>query len=482
MWQQFIIASLFGWVKKENGARRFRYASVFVPRGNGKTTMAAPIGLYMLALDREGGAEVYAAAVTRQQAKLVFDAASVMAARENDFRSRYGVDVGAHAITQNSTASTFRPLSRDATTLDGLNVYCAILDELAQHKTREVHDVLLTATGKRHQSLILCISTAGSNQAGVGFEQWKYTERLLEGSIEDDSYFGIIYTVDKGDEWDDPASWIKANPNWAVSVMPDVIEQIALRAHAVASQQVAFKQKHLNIWTNAESPWMNMQNWDRCGDPSLRIEQFADEEVIIGLDLATRIDLAGKCRLFRREIDGVWHYYAFGTGYAPAASLDNGVNTHYAAWHEEGWLDVSPGEVNDLVRIERGVVDDHSKFRIVDVAYDPWQAAMMATNLDNASISVVEIRPTVANFSGPMKELEALVRTGRFHHDGNPALAFCVSCVTVVEDYKGNIFPRRDRNDPKQRIDLLIALLMAFSRRMALDAADVGEPTIMAMG
>jgi phage terminase large subunit-like protein len=482
MWQQFIVASLFGWVKKENGARRFRYGLVFVPRGNGKTTMAAPIGLYMLAIDGEGGAEVYAAAVTRQQSKLVFDAASFMAAREPAFRSRFGVEVGAHAITQLSTASAFRPLSRDATTLDGLNVYCAILDELAQHKTREVHDVLLTATGKRTQSLILGISTAGSNQAGVGFEQWRYAERLLEGAVQDDSYFAIIYTVDKADAWDDPKSWQKANPNWGVSVMPDVIEQIALRAQAVASQQVAFKQKHLNIWTNAEAPWMNMANWDRAGDPALKVEQFEGEEVIIGLDLATRVDLAGKVRLFRRNQDGVDHYYAFAQGYAPEAALDNGINTNYATWKEEGWVEVSPGEVNDLTRIERSVLDDHARFQIIDVCYDPWQAAMMATNLDNAGVSVIEIRPTVANFSGPMKELEALIRLGRFHHDGSPALAWCVSCVIVQEDMKGNIYPRRDRKDPAQRIDLLIALLMAFSRRMALDAADEGDPSIMVVG
>jgi phage terminase large subunit-like protein len=255
-----------------------------------------------------------------------------------------------------------------------------------------------------------------------------------------------------------------------------------LRAQSVASQQVAFKQKHLNIWTNAESPWMNMQNWERAADREMKLEQFNDAELMIGLDLATRIDLAGKARLFRREVDGVWHYYAFVQGYAPSASLDNGVNTQYAQWVEEGWVEVSPGEVNDLNRIEASVREDHARFRIVDVCYDPWQAAMMATNLDNAGVSVVEIRPTVANFSAPMKELEALVRTGRFHHDGSPALAWCVSCVIVHEDVKGNIYPRRDRKDPAQRIDLLIALLMAFSRRMALDAEDAGEPTIMTLG
>jgi phage terminase large subunit-like protein len=471
-WQRFIVISAFGWIRQATGARRFRYVLCYVPRGNGKTTMAAPLGLYMLALDREGGSEVYAAAVTRQQARLVFDVAQFMAVREPEFRSRYGVQVAAHAITQEAQAGTFRPLSRDASSMDGLNVHFAILDELAQHKTREVHDVLITATGKRSQAMILAITTAGSNQSGIGFEQWGYAQKVLNGEIVDEQFFAILYTIDKDDEWTDPMAWRKANPNWGISVMPDVIEQLCLRAQQVASQQSAFKQKHLNVWTNADVAWMNMQTWNSRADPTLNVADFEGEEVVIGLDLAAKIDLAAKAKLFRRAIDGVYHYYLFMDFFLPEAAVSDGRNDSYATWENDGWLRTCPGEVNDFDLIQQSIMDDGNRFRITDVAYDPWQALQMATHLDQQSIPVIEYRPTVANFSAPMKEIDALVRDGRFHHNGDPVLAWNVSCVRVQEDMKGNIFPRKDRNDPRQKIDGLVAALMAMGRRMTLDATE----------
>jgi phage terminase large subunit-like protein len=477
-WQRFIIISAFGWIHAQTRARRFRYVLCYVPRGNGKTTLAAPLGLYMLALDREGGSEVYAAAVTRQQARLVFDTAQFMSQREPMFLSRYGVQVQAHAITQESQASTFRPLSRDASSLDGLNVHFAILDELAQHKTREVHDVLITATGKRSQSMILSITTAGSNQSGIGYEQWGYAQKVLKGDIIDEQFFALLYTVDKDDEWTDPASWRKANPNWGISVMPDVIENLALRAQQVASQQNAFKQKHLNIWTHADVSWMNMQAWNACADPALNEADFEGERVVIGLDLAAKIDLAAKAKLFRREIGGVLHYYLFCDFFLPEAAVADGRNDSYATYESDGWLRTTPGEVNDFDMIRQSIMDDSNRFSIEDVAYDPWQALQLASELDSASIPVIEYRPTVANFSAPMKEIDALVREGRLHHNGNPVLAWCVSCVRVQEDMKGNIFPRKDRNDPRQKIDGLIAALMALGRRMTIDATE-SRPEMM---
>ena len=466
-WQRFIVVSAFGWVN-ERGARRFRYVLCYVPRGNGKTTLAAPLALYMLALDNEGGSEVYAAAVTRQQARLVFDTAQRMAERAPDFRARYGIAVNAHAITQEQNAATFRPLSRDATSLDGLNVHFAVLDELAQHKNGEVFDVLQTATGKRSQPLMFGITTAASNQSSIGYEQWQYATRMLEQKITDEQFFAVIYTVDKGDDWRDKKTWIKANPNWGVSVMPDAIESLCLQAQQSAARQNAFKQKHLNVWTSTAVLWMNMQVWDACGDPTLSVDDFAGEDCVIGLDLATKVDLAAKARWFRRDIDGVEHYYLFVDFFLPDGSIAR--NDAYAGWVADGWIHVAPGDANDLSLIETAVIDDNNDFRITDVAYDPWQARMMASNLENAGVSVIEYRPTVGNFSPPMKEIEALALAGRLHHDANPVLAWNVACVMVQEDMKGNIFPRKNKDDPLVKIDGLVAALTGLGRMMFLDA------------
>lgn len=477
-WQRFVIASIFGWIDKANGLRRFRYCFIAVPRGNGKSSLAATLGLYMLALDGEGGAEVYAAAVTRDQAKIVFSAAHHMARTDPTFRSKYGIELHAHAILQETSASIFRALSRDAQALDGLNVHAAILDELAAHKTREVHDVLVTATGKRAQSLIFGITTAGQNQSGIGFEQWKYTQRVLSQQTADEAFFGVIYTLDDADDWLAPESWVKANPNWAASVNPSVIANLAARARSLAAQQNAFKQKHLNVWTNAAVSWMNMEQWRAAGDATLSESDFNNQECVIGLDLAAKIDLAVRVKLFRRDVDGVWHYYAFAHFYLPEAAILDGRNASYQTWEADGWITSTPGEVTDFNVIEADILADAAHHQVIDVAYDPWQALQLATNLAGRDIPVIEYRPTTANFSPAMKEIDALVRQHRLHHDANPVLAWNVACVEVLEDMRGNIYPRKDRDDPHQKIDGLVALLTAMGRRMALDATADAAPSL----
>ena len=477
-WQRFVVGSMFGWVEKATGLRRFHYVFMAVPRGNGKSSLAATIALVMLSLDGEGGAEVYAAAVTREQARIVFNLAQQMARTDAAFRQRFGITVHAHAIVQESSASIFRPLSRDAQALDGLNVHLAVLDELAAHKTREVHDVLVTATGKRNQPVVLSITTAGTNQSGIGFEQWKYAMKVLRQETNDERFFGIIYTIDAADDWQDPVAWAKANPNFGTSVNPDVIANLAHRASQIASQQTAFKQKHLNVWTNTSVTWMNMLQWDACADPSLTESAFNGEPCVIGLDLAAKIDLAARVKLFARDVDGVIHYYCFAHFYLPEAAILDGRNASYQTWEADNWITATVGEVIDFERIEADVLTDASHHVIVDVAYDPWQAMKLAADLAGHDIPVIEYRPTVANFSPAMKEIDALVRQGRFHHDGNLVLRWNISCVEVAEDYKGNIFPRKDKNDPLQKIDGLVALLMAMGRRMTLDAAPAGEPSL----
>ena len=477
-WQRFLVGAMFGWVNKATGMRRFRYVFLAVPKGNGKSSLAATIALYMLALDREGGAEVYAAAVTRDQARIVFNLAQHMARQDGAFRAKYGVEVGAHAITQASTASICRPLSRDANALDGLNIHLAVLDELAAHKSREVHDVLLTATGKRAQSMILSITTAGNNQSGIGYEQWKYAQRVLSQETADESFLGLIYTIDDADDWQNPESWQKANPNYGVSVYPEQLADLAHRASQIASQQNAFKQKHLNLWTNASVSWMNMISWDACADPTLTENDFKAEQCVLGLDLAAKIDLAARVKLFARTIEGVTHYYVFAQFYLPEATIFEGINASYQTWHADNWITGTPGEVIDFERIQADILQDATDHQVIDVAYDPWQALKLASELAQKDLPVIEYRPTVANFSPAMKEIDALVRQRRLHHDGNPVLRWNISCVEVAEDFKGNIFPRKDKDNPQQKIDGLIALLMAMGRRMVLESEGSSEPTL----
>jgi phage terminase large subunit-like protein len=457
-WQQWVISSVFGWVSKKTGARRFRTATCFVPRGNGKSTVTAPIGLYMLSGDEEQGAEVYSAAVTRDQARLCFDVAQNMAKRNGQYLNHCKVGVGAHNIHQIPTASKFEALSADARTLDGLNVHFAILDELAAHKNRGVYDVMVTATAKRNQSLIWNITTCSAWLDGIGYEQYTYLKKLLEGTITDDSYFGVFYSIDDDDDPWTESSWIKANPNWGISVMPDMIRNLANRAMQMPSQQNAFLQKHLNVWTNADVAWMDMRAWNRCADLNLSEHQFEGQDCFVGLDLASKVDIAAKIKLFER--DG--HYYVFGSYYLPDDAVQESRNSQYQGWMRSGFLTVTPGAVTDYEYIESDLIDDSERYRIREVAYDPFQATQFSTRMDSKGIPMVEMRPTVLNFSEPMKHMEALVLSGKLHFNGDPVLTWMVSNIVARSDHKDNIYPNKER--PENKIDGVVALLMALGR------------------
>jgi phage terminase large subunit-like protein len=469
LWEKFFLQSLFGWVHKKTGKRRFRRGYLEVGRGNAKSTLGAIIGLYMMVADAEGGAEVYSAATKRDQARIVFDVARHMVRKCPGYKESFGVQLNAHNISQASSASKFEPLSAEADTLDGLNIHLAIVDELHAHRTRDIYDVLETGTGKRDQSLLLSITTAGSNRAGICYEIRTYLTKILDrvGDFADESFFGIIYTIDDDDDWTDPETWKKANPNWGVSVMPEVVAQLAYKAMQMPAAQNNFKTKHLNVWVNADVAWMDMRAWDKCEDPALKVEQFAGEPCTVGIDMASKIDLTPMMRVFTRMLKNAKgedeaHYYAFGRYYLPEDAIAESANSQYSGWVASGLLVPTPGNITDYDYLELDLKEWASTFQISEVAYDPFQATQFSTRMAAEGFTMVEMRPTVLNFSEPMKELEALVLSGRFHHDGDPVLAWAVSNVVCHLDKKDNIYPTKER--PENKIDPVVALIMALAR------------------
>lgn len=472
-WQKFAIACTFGWVRKADGLRRFRTVYLEVPRKNAKTTLLAAVGLSMLTDDNEWGAEVYSAATTRDQARIVFDIAQQMARMDGEFRARFGVEMLQHSLSVRDTASKFVPLSAEGSTLDGLNVSCALIDELHAHKTRAVHDVLDSATGSRAQPLIFKITTAGSNRAGVCYDQRLYLTKVLNATLkhhdglgyrvegeatQDEAYWGVIYTIDDGDDPLDEQAWRKANPNWNVSVDPEDMRRMATVASVQAAALGEFLTKRLNVWVNADSAWMNMLAWDGCADRTLRLEQFTGQSCVVALDAAFKRDLFAKVMLFVRE----GQVYAFSRCYAPAALLEHKGNEHLAGWAREGWLRVTPGEVLDINAVREDLLEDTRRFQVEEVPFDPAQLTQFAGEMLEQGVPMVEMRPTVLNFSPAMKELDELVSARRFVHQGDPVLAWAIANVVCHRDAKDNIYPNKAR--PEMKIDPAVALIMAIAR------------------
>ena len=472
-WQVFIVINLFGWKHVVSGLRRFRRSYKEVARKNAKSTLAAGIMLFALTADGEPGAQVYSVATTGDQAREVFDVAREMARREPEFQRRFRVDIHMHDLTVPDEVSVARPLNAEASTLDGLNVHFAIVDELHAHKTRALYDVIDSATGARSQPMICMITTAGSNRAGICYENRYYTIKVLEGTVVDETWFGIIYTLDEGDSFEDPTVWRKANPNLGVSVMLDDLQAAVRKAAALPSAIGNVLTKRFNVWVNADSTWMDMQAWDRCANASLREEDLSHLPCWVPLDLANKIDVVAGPKLFHDpEIDR-WYLITRGRFWLPEKTVENGTNAQYDGWVREGYLVATPGNVTDFSVIEDTLRNDAAQLAdLREVPFDPWQATQLASNMVAEGLPMVEVRQTVANLSEPMKHFEALVMTGpeRFQHDANPMMTWMVSNVVCHRDAKDNIYPRKERVENK--IDGPVAVIMGLSRAMSGERVD----------
>lgn len=458
-WQCFCLAVPFGWKRKADCNRRFSEAYLEIPRKNAKSTLSAGAGLYMLVADGEEGAEVFSGATTLDQALMVFDPAKKMAERARGFLDHFGVEVFKRSLVSAATNSFFRPLARRPG--DGASPHCSIVDEYHEHDTDALYDAMKTGMGARRQPMQWVITTAGTNLAGPCYDKHLYAQKVLEGSLEDDRLFAIIFSIDDDDDWKDFACWIKANPNYGVSVDPDYLRGQYADAIQQPSKQNINRCKHLNLWLSADTAWMNMVDLSKCVNCGLGLDQFLGQPVYLPLDLASKLDLAVMMHLFKQGED----LFVFGKYWLPEAQLQLPKNEHYRKWAAEGWLTMTPGNVTDYGLIEDEIKELRGRYQVMEVPYDPFQATYLVTRLLAEGFPMVEVGATVKNFSEPMKELEALITDGRFHYNGDPVLTWAFSNVVAHLDKKDNIYP----NKPSQalKIDPVVAIIMGLSRIMA---------------
>lgn len=460
-WQAFILVNVFGWLRKRDNTRRYRRVYIEVPRKNAKSTLTAAICNYMLCADNEAGAEVYSGATSEKQAWEVFGPARLMAEKTPALQEHYGVAVGAKNVAVLATNSKCEPIIGNPG--DGASPSFSVTDEYHEHTTSNQYDTMVTGMAGREQPIAWVITTAGSDTAGPCYLLRSEAVDVLEGKVEQDDLFAIIYTIDEKDDWTSDLALRKANPNLGVSVKEDKLVSDRHSAINNPHKQSTFKTKHLNVWVTAASPYFNHELWKRLGDESLREEQFAGEEYVGGVDLAATIDMAVNMRLFRREIGGANHYYAFGRYYVPEAQAAKPENRHYAGWIASGHMTATPGDIIDLDAIEDDLKDDAARFSLVALGFDRYDATQIITHMQNhvGADRVVEVPQTVEWLSPAMKELQGLIEAGRIHHNGDPVLAWCIGNVTAQVDRKDNVFPRKERADRK--IDAAVALLNALS-------------------
>ena len=480
LWQKFRIGSIFGW-KRADGFRRFRTVYNSLARKQGKSTEASGVAIYMLTADGEAGADVRSYATKKEQACIVFDEAKNMVMKSPALSRR--LTISKYNLAMLETASKFEPLSSDWKSQDGLHPSCAIGDEIHAHRTREMYDVVESAMGARRQPLHFMITTRGSSQDGICGEVDDYSQKVLDGSIADDSWFAFIACLDQGDEWDDPKVWIKANPNLGVSVKQDRLEELALKARHAPSAQGEFKRKHCNIWTETEVGWLDKKAWMDCAG-EFDEEDLHGQACYGGLDLSGSRDLTALELLFP-DIDGktdkVLSFF-----WLPERDLEERANNDrapYPVWKERGFLRTTPGAAIDKRFVARDIAAICSMFDVKAIAFDRWRIADLIAELDaigfdvdrissaddlkelrySSGVPMVDWGQGFKDMSPALDEIETSIFSRRFRHGGNPILTWCASNVVVSLDAAGN--RKFDKRKSPARIDGIVAAAMAFGVR-----------------
>lgn len=464
-WQRDLVRELFG-RKLPDGRRQYSTLFLEVPRGNGKSTFAAGLALYLLTVEGERSAKIYGAAADKGQAAIVFETAEKMVEASPKL-SEMITTYRTKTMEFSESGSKYIVLSSDAYTKHGLNPSAIIFDELHAQPNRELYDVLATAMGKRAQPIMIMITTAGFDRNSICWEQHEYARQILEGTISDPTWLARIYAANETDDWTAPATWAKANPNYGVSVREEFLRQQCDRALASPAFQNTFRRLYLNQWTQQESRWLDLRAWEACGRA---LPDLTRRTCYGGLDLASTTDIAAFVLAFPPVNEGepTWLLPTF---WIPAEGMQDRVRRDrvpYDAWVRDGLVIATPGNVIDYGRIRTHIVAQSEIYDLREVAFDRWGATQISQQLADDGIVMVQMGQGFASMSAPTKELLRLVLSAQLGHGNHPVLRWMADNVTVEEDAAGNIKPSKAKS--RQKIDGIVGSVMALDRATRHDA------------
>ncbi|HEX3998247.1 MAG TPA: terminase TerL endonuclease subunit [Pirellulales bacterium] len=456
-WQwESVIAPLFGW-KRADGTRRFRRGYIEVPKKNGKSTIFSGLSLYLLAGDHEAGAEVYSAAVDRDQASIVFNEAANMVESSPALSGRLEVIRSTKRITFPRTRSFYRALSAEVPTKEGLNAHAVLIDELHAQRSRDLWDTLRYAGASRRQPLLLSITTAGFDRHSICWEQHAYAEQVLSGVIHDSAFFAFIKAAALDDDWTDPAVWRKANPGFGVTVSEDQFAEDCREAQESPAKENSFRRYRLNQWVESETRWLSLDKWNACGgEPQ---ETLDGKDCWGGLDLSSTTDLSAFVLVFPLE-DRFAVLPFFWIPEDGARLRERRDRVPYTEWVRQGFIQATPGEVIDYDRIRVRINELGQRFAIRGIAIDRWNATQLASQLEGDGFEMVAFGQGYMSMNAPTKRLEQLVLSEQLAHGGNPVLRWMANNVSLETDAADNWKPSKKRS--RERVDGIVALIMGL--------------------
>lgn len=474
-----IVRPAWGW-KRKDGTRRYRRVYVWIPRKNGKTTLAAGCGLLMLVGDGEPGGQVYSIAANEDQAKIVFDIASVMVGMSESLSS--DLTCFKPSIYCPALAASFKPLSGKAQGKHGLNMSGLVGDEIHEWKDGKLYTYVHQSVAARRQPLEVLISTAGE-RAGYGFEEWKYCQGILAGEIDDPETLVVVYAADPEDDWTDPEVWAKANPNLGVSVKMSFLEAECRKAMELPRLENDFKRYHLNMWTEQAVRWLPLDKWDACGHPILTAadegkapsiiaaknerwrdlpDQMIGRQATAGVDLSATTDLTCFVWVFAPlNPGGLWVLVP--RFFVPEVKIEERSKRDkvpYERWRDMGALTATEGDVVDYEFVKASLFEDAERFDPGLIAIDRWNAMQFMQELQTEELKPHRFGQGFGSMSEPSKRLERLVLKRQIDHGGHPVLRWCAGNVAVRTDPAGNIKP--DKEKSTERIDGIVATIMGL--------------------
>lgn len=451
-WQTLIIASIYGFKYKKDDTRVCRNAFILMARKNGKSALCAALSLYHLIADNEAASEIFFAANSREQAKILLSITSNFA-KSLDSK---GKTISVYRDLIKFKNNFIKVVSSDTSKLDGYNLSFAIIDEEHEAKDSKMIDIISSSMGMRLQPLLIEISTAGFNQFGICKQKYNTCKEILNGLKEDDSLQAFIFELDIDDNWDDETTWIKANPNLDITVTADFIKSEITKAKNTSSLEVSVRTKNLNQWLSTSNVWIpdiHIIN----STQKLNIEDFSNLCCYVGIDLSAVSDLTAVSYLF--DTDG--KYYFFNRYFLPASALSDNSNAElYKRWNRQGLLNVTEGNVTDYDYILNDILKTNNITYIDSIYYDTWNATQFAISATEAGLNMQPYSQAIGNFNKPTKEFERLILSDKIVIDNNEITRYCFKNVTLKTDHNDNCKPVKTQRQNK--IDGVIAMLQAL--------------------
>lgn len=475
-WQCFILCNIYGWLYKETRERRFRKAFVFVARKNGKSTLMSATLLWDLLATN--GAEAYAAATKRDQAKILYDSVKQMVLQNDILKNKLRIFNSTSRILNEKKAGKLEALSADSDTMDGLNPSCVVVDELSAQKNFNTVKILQSGQGSRPSPLLFEITSGSDDLTSAGKQEYDRSCQILQNVFEDDSYFCILYTLDEKDNWKNPDVWIKANPNLGVSVNMGFLKKTCTEAIQQPSLESEFRCKNLGQWLTNTKAWIPAKTWDKCTSNAKKYKVDDNESyyAVLSVDLSKRIDLTALTLVVYQK----GKFFLKHLLYFPEDSMAERIKHEselWRKWVDEGYIIATHGSTIDYAYLFRDIKDLAKEYTISEILFDPYNSCSLINELQE-EFNLVEVAQNLKNMSPMSKAFEEEVRKGNVVCN-NPVMKWAINNATVWQDPNGNIKVQKlDERKDNRRIDCVITSIMGVGRiRQLIDEGSIDTRT-----